>query len=284
MKTQTTRRNFLGAAAGIAGLSAAGLPPASASVVPEPWGMKLGIATYTFRKFDRAKCIELLKQCQTPWVGIKDGVHIPYTDTPAQLKQDRLDFVAAGFKVSSVGNVNLGKDDPAYLRSRFEYAKNIGVPLMVCIPTHSNIKTVEGLVKEFDLRIAIHNHGPEQKDFPNPQSVLEVVRDMDPRVGLCVDVGHTARTGVDVVESIALAGNRLFEMHVKDLRSFKDKASQCDCGEGIMPFPAIFKQLKKMNFQGCINLEYEIHADDPLPGVLRSLSYMRGVLDGLAAA
>ena len=285
MKTPTTRRNFLGAAAGIAGLSAAGATPASAKIEPEPWGIKLGIATYTFRSFDRAKTIEMLKLVQAPWTSIKDGVHFAYNSTPQELKQVRAEFDAAGLKVTSAGNISLAKDDPDDIRQRFEIARNLGLSMMVCIPTRSNIRTVEKFVKEYDIRIAIHNHGPEQKDFPSPQSVLEVVRDMDPRVGLCIDVGHTARTGVDVVESIALAGRRLFDMHVKDLRDFtKSQDSQCDVGEGIMPFPAIFKQLKKMNYQGCVNLEYEINAKDPLPGVLRSMFYMRGVLAGLAAA
>ncbi|MGA2267107.1 MAG: sugar phosphate isomerase/epimerase [Bryobacteraceae bacterium] len=284
MKLHTTRRNFLGAAAGIAGLSAAGVSPASAKIEPEPWGIKLGIATYTFRSFDRAKTIEMLKVVQAPWTSIKDGVHFAYNSTPQELKQARAEFDAAGLKVTSAGNISLAKDDPDDIRQRFEIVRNLGLSMMVCIPTHSNIRTVEKFVKEYDMKIAIHNHGPEQKDFPSPQSVLEAVRDMDPRVGLCIDVGHTARTGVDVVESIALAGKRLFDMHVKDLRDFKSRDSQCDVGEGVMPLPAIFKQLKKMNYQGCVNLEYEINAKDPLPGVLRSMFYMRGVLAGLAAA
>ena len=284
MKIHTTRRNFLGAAAGIAGLSAAGVTPASAKIELEPWGIKLGIATYTFRSFDRAKTIEMLKLVQAPWTSIKDGVHFAYNSTPQELKQVRAEFDAAGLKVTSAGNISLAQDDPDYIRQRFEIVKNLGLRMMVCIPTHSNIRTVEKFVKEYDIRIAIHNHGPEQKDFPSPQSVLEVVGDMDPRVGLCIDVGHTARCGVDVVESIALAGKRLFDMHVKDLGDFTKIGSQCDVGEGLMPFPAIFKQLKKMNYQGCVNLEYEINAKDPLPGVLRSMFYMRGVLAGLGAA
>jgi len=284
MKIPTTRRNFLGAAAGIAGLSAAGVTPASAKIELEPWGIKLGIATYTFRSFDRAKTIEMLKLVQAPWTSVKDGVHFAYNSTPAELKQVRAEFDAAGLKLMSAGNISLAQDDPDYLRQRFEIVKNLGLSLMVAIPTHTNIRTVEKLVKEYDIRIAIHNHGPEQKDFPSPQSVLEVVRDMDPRVGLCIDVGHTARCGVDVVESIVLAGKRLFDMHVKDLRDFTSRESQCDVGEGIMPFPAIFKQLKKMNYQGCVNLEYEINPKDPLPGVLRSMFYLRGVLAGLGAA
>lgn len=284
MKIEATRRNFLGAAAGIAGLSAVGVMPASAKIEPEPWGIKLGIATYTFRSFDRAKTIEMLKAVQAPWISVKDGVHFSYSSTPQELKQARAEFEAAGFKVTSSGNIALSKDDPDDIRQRFEYAKNLGLSMMVCIPTRSNIRTVEKFVKEYDMRIAIHNHGPEQKDFPSPQSVLEVVHDMDPRVGLCIDIGHTARTGVNVLESIVLAGSRLFDMHVKDLRDFKSASSQCDVGDGDLPFPAIFKQLKKMNYQGCVNLEYEINPKDPLPGVQRSFSYMRGVLAGLAAA
>ena len=288
---ETSRRGFLGAAAGLAGLTAAGVPPASAKIEPEPWGIKLGIATYTFRSFDRAKCIECLKAVQSPWVGIKDGVHAPFPGTPETLKAARAEFDAAGLKVVSVGNLPFPKDDPDDIRQRFEFVKNLGLAQTVCIPTRANIKTVEKFAREYKIRLAIHNHGPEQKDFPSPQSVLEVVKDMDPLVGLCIDVGHTARTGVDVVESIALAGNRLYELHVKDLRFFMDKPSgekardsQCDVGEGAIPFPAIFKQLKKMNFQGAVNLEYEINSKDPLPGTLRSMAYMRGVLAGLASA
>jgi sugar phosphate isomerase/epimerase len=136
-------------------------------------------------------------------------------------------------------------------------------------------------VKEYNIKIAVHNHGPEDKHFPTPQSVLAVVKNMDPRCGLCIDVGHTARTGVDVVESIREAGPRLLDMHVKDLKDFKSRASQVDVGDGIMPFPAIFKQLQKMNYHAGVMLEYEIHDNEPMPGMQKSFAYMRGVLAGL---
>jgi len=288
MAIQTTRRGFLGATA-VAGLAAVAPRPASAVIEPTPWGIKLGIATYTFRNFDRAQVIQYLKEIQTPWISIKDvNKQLPHQATPADLKAIRKQFDDAGLKVMSVGNVDMTKaktlDD---LRVIFEWAKAFGTPMMVCAPTHDNIKMVETLVKEYNVRIAIHNHGPEDHNFPTPESVLEVVRNLDPRCGLCMDVGHTARTGTDVVKAIGEAGSRLLDMHVKDLAFFKGdeaKESQVDCGDGIMPFPQIFKQLKKMNYQGCVNLEYEIHADNPMPGVQRSMSYMRGVLAGLAAA
>jgi sugar phosphate isomerase/epimerase len=112
--------------------------------------------------------------------------------------------------------------------------------------------------------------------------VLEAVKGMDARMGLCMDVGHSMRTGIDVVQAIAAAGPRLLDMHIKDLKSATDKGSQCDVGEGVMPVVAIFKQLKKMKYAGCVNLEYEINAENPLPGMHRSIGYLKGVQAALA--
>jgi sugar phosphate isomerase/epimerase len=284
MKLETSRRNFLGAAAGIAGLSAIGVETASARIEPTPWGIKLGVATYSLRKFERAKAIEMIKALQITWVSIKD-VHLKQDQPAEAIQAAAKEFEAAELKIMSGGNVDMTKDKtPEDLRKRFEYAKNAHMPMMVCAPTHENVRMLDPLVKEYNIRCAIHNHGPEDKHFPTPQSVLEAVKGLDPRVGLCMDVGHSARTGVDVVKTIAEAGSRLLDMHVKDLRNLSDKGSQCDVGDGDMPFPAIFKQLKKMGYTGCVNLEYEIHENDPMPGMQRSYSYMRGVLAGLASA
>ena len=288
MKLSATRRNFLGAAAG---LTAAGVRPARALIQPEPWGIKLGIATYTFRKFDRAQCIAFIKQLKTPWVSIKEDPHLKLDLTGDELRKAADEFRAAGLKIMSAGNTDMQATTVDGLRPLFVWAKTAGVPMFVAAPRHESLDAIEQLIKEYDVKVAIHNHGPEDKNFPSPQSVLAAVRGRDPRFGLCMDVGHTARTGTDVVKAIAEAGPRLLDMHVKDLAFFKDnnggidaRNSQCDVGDGIMPIPQIFKQLKKMHYQGCVDLEYEIHADNPMPGVERSFSYMRGVLDGLAAA
>lgn len=283
MNQRTSRRTFLGSAAAIAGLSALDVRPAAAVIEPEPWGIKLGVATYSLRSFDRTQAIEMIKTLKTPWISIKD-VHLKQTIPTAEIEAGAKEFRDAGLKIMSGGNVDMKEKDLEGLRKHFEYAKAAGMPMMVCAPLHENLKLIESLVKEYNIKIAIHNHGPEDKNFPTPQSVLEAVRGLDPRCGLCMDVGHSARTGVDVVKEIADAGPRLLDMHVKDLANFHDKASQVDVGVGIMPFPRIFKLLKKMNYQGCVNLEYEINAKDPLPGMQRSFSYMRGVLAGLASA
>jgi sugar phosphate isomerase/epimerase len=257
--------------------------PGSAAIETTPYGIKLGIATYTFRNFDRAKAIEMLHEVHATWISIKNtDQQLSLKGTPAETAAARQQFDDAGLKVMSAGNVDMTKAKTVEeLRPTFEWAKAARLPMMVCAPTHDNIRAVEALVKEYDIRIAIHNHGPEDKHFPTPQSVLEAVRPLDRRCGLCMDIGHTERAGVDPVKAIPEAGDRLFDMHVKDLANLSAKESQVDVGDGMIPFPQLFRQLHKVDYQGCVNLEYEIHGDNPMPGVQRSMSYMRGVLAGL---
>ena len=241
--------------------------------------VKLGVATYSFREFQRDLCIKNVRKLGIQYVDVKE-FHLSQSDSPTQLAAGRAQFDKAGLKVIGGGNISLQEPDEAGLRRHFEYAKACGFPMMICAPRHENLSIIEKLAKEFDVRIAIHNHGPEDKNFPTPSSVLSAVKNMDPRMGLCLDIGHTSRTGEDIVEAIASAGPRLFEIHMKDLRDARVKESQVPVGDGVLPIPAIFRQLKKQGYQGVCSLEYEIDADDPMPGMQKSFSYMRGVLAG----
>ncbi len=243
--------------------------------------LKLGIASYSFRKFSRAEAIDMTKKIGTPYINIKD-FHLKLDSTPEEIDAARREFAEAGLIIVGCGNLSFpDSDSDAQRRAKFEYAKRAGMPLIVCAPTHQTLPKLEPLVKEYDIKIALHNHGPEDKQFPTPQSAMEAMKDMDPRCGLCIDIGHTARTGRDVVESIAESGPRLLDMHVKDLKDMTAKESQCDVGEGKMPFPAIFRQLLKMKYQGYVNLEYEINENAPLVGMEKSFAYMRGVAAGI---
>lgn len=277
-----TRREWINTA-GAAGVAVGSFERLSAQSIDMGAGktIKLGIASYSFRKFTRTEAIDMTKKIGTPYLNIKD-FHLKLDSTPEQIDAARREFADAGLIIVGCGNVSFSdSDSDAQRRAKFEYAKRAGVPLIVCAPTHQTLPKLEPLVKEYDIKIALHNHGPEDKQFPTPQSVLEAMKGMDPRCGLCIDIGHTARTGKDVVESIAEAGPRLLDMHVKDLKDMGDKESQCDVGEGMMPFPAIFRQLLKMNYQGYVNLEYEINETAPLVGMEKSFAYMRGVLAGI---
>ena len=271
-----TRRSLLAASAGALAASRAAMP----AITDDPNDFKLGVATYSLRKFSRAQAIAMLKQMNVRYINIKE-FHLPVNSTPDEIKAARKEFEDSGFIIEGGGNVSFAKDDEQDMRHKFEYAKLAGMPIIVCAPTHVTLPKMEKFVKEYDIKIAVHNHGPEDKEFPSPQSILEIVKNMDPRCGLCIDCGHTARTGVDVVESIRAAGPRLLSMHIKDLADSKARDSQCDVGEGDLPIVGIFKQLHKMRYTGGVMLEYEIHEDDPLMGMQKSLAYMRGVMAGL---
>lgn len=279
MGMKSSRRSFLTGAAGAAGvgLTAAG---AGAAVENDTLGFKLGLATYSLREFQRGMAIKMIREIGTPYVSLKE-FHLWVSAGREEWARGRKAFERAGLKLTSGGVIYFESADPEDIRRNFEYAKTAGMPMIIAAPTHQNLATIQKFVKEYDIAIAIHNHGPEDKEFPTPQSVLKAVRDMDPRCGLCIDLGHTARTGADVIASLVEAGDRLLDVHIKDMRSLLDGRSGCDVGDGAMPVVAIFKQLRKMGYKGCVNLEYEIDGDDPMPGILKSFSYMRGVLAGL---
>lgn len=265
----TTRRTFLTSAA-----AATLTGPAAFAKAP----FVLGVASYSLRNLSRADAIAAIQKLNVHHVSIKE-FHLRYTSTPEEIAAARKEFAAAKIKILSGGNIDL-KGDDATLRKMFEYAKASGMPMMVCAPSMKTLPMVERLVKEFNIRAAIHNHGPEDKHFPTPQRVLDAVRTMDPRMGLCIDIGHTVRTGADVVESIQVAGQagRLFDLHVKDLKDLRDAKSQCAVGEGAMPVKEVFLALKKLNFRGGAMLEYEINADAPVPGMEKSFAFMRQVV------
>jgi sugar phosphate isomerase/epimerase len=276
---QTSRRAFLGTATLAPSISLMGAPPA---VTKPDAPLKLGVASYSLREFSRKLAIKMTKQLDTPYINIKE-FHLLYRSTPEEMAKGVKEFQSAGLTITGGGTISLQKDEDEDIRKYFEYAKAAGMPLMVVAPTAKTLPRIERFAKQYDIRVAVHNHGPEDKHFPAPQDALKLIKDMDPRMGLCIDVGHTARTGTDVVESVREAGARLLDMHMKDLRDLKDKDSQCIVGEGAMPVAGLFRELLKMNYRGHVMLEYEIDADDPLPGMQRSFAYMRGVLAGMKA-
>ncbi len=240
--------------------------------------IRLGVASYSFHKFDRAHVIEFMKQLDTPYLNVKDvNDHLPMRPpeaTDAAVKAYR----AAGITLMTAGVIYFAKPDEADIREKFEYVKRAKIPLIAGSPTREVLPMMEPFVKEYDIKLAIHNHGPEDKEWPSPLDILKVIEPMDHRIGLCIDVGHTARTGTDPVEAIKKAGHRLYDVHIKDLADLKVKESQVAVGEGKMPIRGIFEALHEIGYGGIVDLEYEIHEDDPLPGMMKSFAYMRKVI------
>jgi sugar phosphate isomerase/epimerase len=283
MKDSLSRRDFVRSGALVAAAAskdvfavASGHPPAD-----EGSAIRLGVASYTFRNFSRAQMIGHLKQLNVPALNAKDVKdHLP-TD-PQEEAAALADYAAASIKLHAAGTIYFPKDEDADIRSKFEYCKRAGIGVIVAgDPATETLPRIEKFVKEYDIRIAIHNHGPEDKLWHSPLDVLKAVKGLDPRIGCCIDVGHTVRAGTDVVQAIHEVGARVFNVHMKDLTNFQSKESQVAVGEGIMPLKKIFEALGSIKYKGFVDLEYEVHPDDPMPGAIASFAYMRGVLSGM---
>lgn len=280
-----TRRDFLrnGAiAAALASSSPRHLFAQPKEDTHKPLSFRLGMCSYTFREFDRAHVIDYMKQLNLTYLNAKDAKdHLPMTP-PEATEQAVSAYTAAGIKLTAVGTVYFPKNEDDDIRTRFEYAKRAGVKVIVAgDPTPETLPRIEKFVKEYDIRFAIHNHGPEDKIWHSPLDVLKAVRNMDPRMGCCIDVGHTARAGTDPAAAVREVGPRLFDVHMKDLTDFTKKESQVAVGDGILPIRGIFEALVAIGYKGEVDLEYEVHGDDPMPGAAKSIAYMRGVLDGM---
>jgi sugar phosphate isomerase/epimerase len=285
MNYVSSRRNFLRSGTlAAAALSTAGALSAVAqeyTMEGQPTPIKLGLASYTFRDFTRAQLIDSMKQLNLTALNVKDVKdHLPMDPTGEAAAL--ADYAAAGITLHAAGAIYFPKDEDDDIRSKFDYCKRAGIKVIVAgDPTPETLPRIEKFVKEYDIRFAIHNHGPEDKIWHSPLDVLKVVQTMDPRMGCCIDVGHTMRAGVDPVHAVHAVGPRLFSMHMKDLATATQKDSQVAVGEGLMPVRGIFEALVATQYKGFVDLEYEIHADDPMPGVSTSFAYMRGVLAGM---
>ena len=285
-----SRRSFLATAAGAAtwaslGRSSAAHVAAEKSPLPVVAGgsrtsrLKLGIASYSLREFTLDQALDMAKTLGVTHMTFKD-VHIPRTDPPDVTRAIRRKIEAAGITIMGGGTITI-PNDPAKVEKEFEYAKNAGFPLIFVAPHPDVLDAVEKHAKSYDIKVAIHNHGPEDKLWPRPQDAYAAVKSRDKRLGLCIDVGHTLRTGTDPVAACRECRDRLYDMHVKDLAVATDKDSQVAVGRGVIDYPALFRTLLEIGYQGQVGLEYEINAKNPLPGMIESIAYMRGVLDAI---
>jgi sugar phosphate isomerase/epimerase len=152
------------------------------------------------------------------------------------------------------------------------------MPTIVCSPHPESMPILDRMVKEYDIKLAIHNHGPEDKRFPSPYDVMKAVQGFDKRVGLCIDVGHTARARVDPAEAILRCKERLYDLHFKDINSTEPNGTTIEGGRGVLDLPSIIQSLKKIGYNGMVSIEYEGWENDPLPAVAETVGYARGLL------
>lgn len=260
-----------------AGLAKAGLtefikPKAAKAVNP----FHLGMAGFTFVKFDLETTLKTLKRLDIHYLCIKD-FHLPYDCTDEQIKE--LHDKCASYDVTgyAVGPINMKTE--AEVDHAFEYARRVGVKTMVGVPTYDLLPYVDKKVKEYDFHYAIHLHGPDLPVFPDAKDVWEHTKDLDPRIGICLDIGHDMRSGHDPVADLKKYHTRVFDMHIKDVTDSSRAGRSIEIGRGKIDFPALVRMMREVNYTGMCSLEYEKDRDDPFLGIAESIGYFKAVSD-----
>ncbi len=274
-----SRRNFLKLTAG--GVIAAGAASVNGAMFSDfrysnlSDAFSLGMAGYTFREFSVEQTIEIMKKVAISNLSLKD-FHMPMNSTKQQIDSVIAKFKNAGINVYTVGVVYMKSKEA--VDQAFEYAKMAGVKMIVGAPDYELLQYVETKIKQYDIRLAIHNHGPDNPLFPNPTDIWNHIKDLDPRMGICIDIGHTMRDGQDPAADIEKYGKRIFDVHIKDVDKPTKEGATVEIGRGIINIPAVVGALRKINYNGKCSLEYEKDMKDPLAGIAESIGFFKGVM------
>ena len=282
-----TRRNFLkiaglGTAAALA-TGTTGLAPLAGAAEqspskPEQRPLRLALASYTLRKFDLDQTVAMTKRLGLEAICLK-SFHLPLEATPDEIAAAAAKVRDAGLVLYGCGVVTMKSDEQ--VDQAFDYAKAAGMTDIVAAPTPEMLPRIEAKVREYDLRVCIHNHGPGDTHFPTPAAGYEKIQGLDKRIGLCHDVGHTVRYGEDAIEQGKKVADRVYDVHIKDVTEPTKAGQAIACGRGVIALPRLLHSLIQTGYGGYLAFEYEAEADDPLPGLAESVGYIRGLLDTL---
>jgi len=167
------------------------------------------------------------------------------------------------------------------VENAFAYAKSAGMKVIIGVPSPELLPLVDKKVKQTDILVAIHNHGPGDKVYPLPETIYNKVKDLDKRIGICIDIGHTQRMGVDPCQDIVRYQDRIHDVHIKDVSAAQADGKTIEIGRGVIDIPQFITNLIKTKYAGKVSFEYEKDANDPLAGLAESVGYVKGVIDAL---
>src|SRR5882672_1559067 len=238
-------------------------------------GLKMGLTSYTWLKFPLDQAIAMTKQAGAKYISLKD-VHLPLKSTREERREVHKKIEDSGLTLMG-GGVIYFKNNEEQIHNVFEYAKDAGMATIVCSPDPEALDRVEKMAKQYDLKIAIHNHGPTDKKYPSPLDVMRLVKDRDSRMGICMDVGHTVRINEDPIPVMRQVARRLYEFHMKDVTAPTAEGKPIEVGRGVIDIVGVLQTLVKMKWPYHVALEYEANGDNPMPGMIESYAYIMGV-------
>jgi sugar phosphate isomerase/epimerase len=237
---------------------------------------KLGIASYTFRKFSLEDTIAMTNRLAINYLCLK-SMHMPLDSTTEEIHRCATLVRDAGINLYGAGVIYM--KSPEEVENAWRYASAAGLEVIIGAPNYPLLDLCNQKVKETGIRLAIHNHGPDQENYPSPESVYQRVKGLDPGMGLCIDIGHTVRLGLDPIRETSRFMDRVFDIHIKDEDKADESGDTCEIGRGVIDIPGFLEMLVKEKYDKVISFEYEKDENDPLAGVAESVGYVRGVLD-----
>ena len=237
--------------------------------------IKLGIASYTFREFSLEDTLKMTNKVGMSYIALK-SMHLPLDYTNDEILSVKSEVEKAGIKLYGAGVVYMKSEEE--VENAFRYAKAAGMKTIIGVPNHDLLDLVENKVKATDIQVAIHNHGPGDDLYPSPESIIEKIKNRDKRIGMCMDIGHTQRIGLDPAKEALKYFDRLLDVHLKDVDKSTPEGDTVEIGRGVIDIQAFLKVLLENHYSGVASFEYEKDGKDPLAGLAESIGYVNGVL------
>ena len=236
----------------------------------------IGVAGYTFRKFNIDETLAYLQRLGVNYLSIKDFW------LPLDATAEDMEAFKAKCASYDVDPYILG---PIYMRSQedvdraFDYVGRFGQTMFIGVPSYDLLDYTIAKVKETGIKVAIHTHGPDNAPFPNIAKIVEMVGDSTIGIGCCMDLGHSVRYGDDIIADIRAYKDWIYDIHMKDETEASKEGRTHEMGRGVMNYKDIVKVLREVGYSGKISLEFEGHGSDPFPAVCESVGYFRGICD-----
>lgn len=267
------RRRFLAASA--ASVAAAGLPSTAWAAAGKRF--QLGIQLYSLRGYSRDEALRHAKDLGFEQVEFYGGM-LPIDASADQIAEVQQQVSELGLSISAHGVNGFGTDAAAN-RKIFEFASAIGIPTITADPHPDSFDNLDELVDEFDIRIAIHNHGPRHR-YNKVVDVLNAIEGHDRRIGACADLGHYIRSGEQPVDVIRALKGRLYGVHLKDFAEMKDRTEGVILGKGHLDVEGVFFAMREAEFpaDGALSLEYEENPDNPLDEIRQCVAVAEAAL------
>ena len=247
-----------------------------------------GCQAYSFRLYTVFEAIE-----KTAAAGGKTIEFYPGQKFSVEKPEAKWDHTASAEMIAAVkaklaekgltavvyGVIKLG-NDAAGDRKVFEFCQTMGIGIVISEPDVAGMDGIEALVKEFDIKMAIHNHPKKPLDrgylFWDPNYVLGLVKDRDPRLGSCADVGHWVRSGLNPVDCIKILKGRIFDSHMKDLNEFGNvKAHDLPFGQGKSGIADILAEYHAQGYPGPLHCEYEHNWETSVPEITQCMDFVK---------